>query len=210
MALKTIELFSTGVVAPEAYSMIALAQINKDNNRIEAEVRVYYNEDCAPKNNQATPVEPMNRFLYTIEDNATPQRDTTLWINKVGAGDITFTHHGAVLFTIDVDEENTLQDIADALLAETESFDIRVLDSYIVVQAIGSLAGSAGVGIDVQGDAIVVVNWVVGADAVPSDLETYFSVGVQSQEGINLQKQIYEHMKANDPRYYNAIDVLEE
>lgn len=202
MALQTVESLDTGVVANEAYSVIMLAQINRMLNRIEAEVHVYY--DMAAR---LAGYKPLDRFLYVIEDDAKPSQDTTLWLRLVGLGDINITHNETTIASFTVTEETTLEDIAEGLLQQVTSFDVQVSGEFIIVRAIGDLEGSAGVGIDIQGEAIEVVNWLVGSDAVESILDTQFSIDELSEQGKNLQQQIYEHMKVHDARYVDAIDV---
>ncbi|MCR8656919.1 hypothetical protein [Paenibacillus endoradicis] len=202
MALEKSETLDTGIVANELYSVIMLAQINRVLNRIEAEIHVYYDMAARLAGNQ-----PLQRFLYLIEDDAKPQQNTTLWLRLIGDGDINITKEDTVIATVTVSEDMIKQDVVDALLLQTEQFDLVAIDDLIVVTAKDELSGSAGVGVDIKGEAIEVINWIVGSDAVQSILDTQFSAEALSEQGNNLQKQIYEHMKLYDPRYIDAIDV---
>lgn len=204
MALQTKESFPTGIVANEAYTVIMQAQINKVSDCVEAEVHVYYDAET-----RLAGYVPLNRFAYKIYGNQMPRQDTTLWLNLVGTGVITITNNEEDLVSVEVTEqilqsETKLQDIAELL--KHDLLEVTVSDNNIIVKATDTLKGSAGAGIDIQGDAVQVISWIVGSNEVKSDLES-FTPEFLSQAGVNLQQQIYEHMKANDPRYIDAIDV---
>jgi hypothetical protein len=204
MALQTVVTFPTGVTASEAYSVVMNASINKADNYVTADVWVYYNA-AARFANRA----PINRFNYMIYDNAAPRQDATWHLHLYRQGDIEIKLGDDVLASTTVTDESMhspafLQDVADEL--QHESLSVTVQDGKIIVKAIGELEGLAGAALSVHGNAMQILDWIAGNDAVMSELEAYTPEAL-SAEGVNLQQQIYEHMKAKDLRYVDAIDV---
>jgi len=204
MALQKNETFATGVTAPEAYHVIMQASINKADNQVEAEVWVYH--DMAARLGS---YEPLNRFRYTIYDNAAERQDTTYYLHVYRQGEIAIKLGDEVLSSVTVTDDlmqsdTFLQDVADDL--QHESLSIKIKNNLIEIKAIGPLEGSAGVELSVHGSAMQILDWIRGSDAKASDMEA-FTPEALSAEGVNLQQQIYEHMKDKDPRYVDAIDV---
>jgi hypothetical protein len=204
MALQTEITFPTGVVAEQAYSVVMNASINKAENYITADVWVYY-DAAARFANRA----PINRFTYMIYDNVAPQQDATWHLHVYRLGDIAIKLGDDVLVSTTITDEimqspTFLQDVADEL--QHQSLSVIVQHGKLVVKAIGALEGAAGSTLSVHGNAMQILDWLAGSDAIVSDLEA-FTPDALSVEGVNLQQQIYNHMKAKDPRYADAIDV---